>query len=220
MELTLGALEDGKEKIIYQSFSLDKSAFDDSKTYKDAKLFKLNLKTSLHVTITGYGDSASQGVVYKSFLGIGNQKKIADPVEAQPLVDTVSFEDFDSYYVFAFLDTDQNYTLTFNFYLSNEVVDNFGVYKNLLILGGVLFLISIGVIVFICCCIRKKLEAEKEVTNQNEKKSCCYMNCNGCFKSKKPDAKVDLGPSQKPSRRKRKKKKSRQRDSEKKGIKI
>ena len=183
-ELILGPLQGEQNQTIYESFRLKEDAFDDFKQYHDATLFKLYLKTSLYVSVNGYQKGTSKGVLFKTFIGIGDKMKIEDPFADRPLLDSVDYREYDTYYIFAFLEDKKNYSLSYSFFLSNESLEVDRVYKIVGIIGVVFFGICICCCgVFVCCGPNNR--REQETQSNNFLNSCCNFLCCGCLKSKK-----------------------------------
>ena len=194
VELTLGPLQGDINQTIYESFRLKPDKFDDFKEYYDAVLFKLHLKTSLYISVNGYRKGSSKGVVYKTLLGIGDKMKLEAPFADRPLLDSVDYLEYDTYYVFAFLEDEASYSLSFSFFLSNEKLELDRIYKIVGIIGGVFLGICICCCgVFVCCNPKKR--QEEEFQSNGCLNSCCNFLCCGCVKSKKKKSKFRITTS-------------------------
>lgn len=188
VEIDLDKLQGDETKTIFEAFRLNQYTFDSSNEYHDAKLFQLKLNTSLYTTVMGYLEGTLDGVVYKTFVGIENRKKILEPFNDRPLKSSVNYLEYDTYYIFAFLELARNYSLTMSFFLSNDTVDVYKLYKILGIAGGGFLLVCVKCCVIYCCCKSKEKKAKKK-KKDTFSTSCCEIFCCKSRKSKKKQKK-------------------------------
>ena len=175
IEFSVGPLDDGEKDSYDHNFTLSGDDVTRYENYYQVKLFKINMKTSIFLSVTGYQKKTQNGVDYDVIVGRGGRLKIKEPFIRQPLTDVEDYLKYDTYYIIAKQVSTRGYNLTLNIELSNEVVDIETMFRTIGIIGGVIMCLMI---LCCCCCICR---------DTGKGCSClpCFDKCFGSKKSKK-----------------------------------